>query len=75
VNCKEPIDVVVLLWALRLVGVIGLALMIVMAAWKIIAALLRWKHVYSAFREWYMIRCFDEVKRKKTERHDDEAQP
>lgn len=47
----------ILTWGVRLVGVLGVTLALVVIGWKAIESILRWAHVYSHFREWYMDRC------------------
>lgn len=58
----------VLTWGVRLVGVLGVTLALVVLGWKAIESLLQWARVYNEFRKWYMDGCFAQAKAERDAR-------
>lgn len=52
----------VLTWGVRLVGVLGVTLALVWLGWQCIERILRWAHVYSHFRKWYLDKCVTQAR-------------
>lgn len=49
-----PPDVLLAVWSLRILGVLALALLVVVAAWKLVELILGWLGVFNAFRLWFL---------------------
>lgn len=65
-SALSQVELFVLSWGVRLVGVLGMILALMFVVWKVIERILRWANVYVAFREWYWAKICREQREKRS---------